>query len=160
MQKFSERINQLLKWVEIDATTGQVLGTFGGDAPEAFTPDSGHFTYQHDPNWTEDGTILLVSTFPREDNGRDETIAIEYEIVPGSNTLNEVWSYGRDKGLHAPYHGAARALPNGNRLVNFGAAGVIHEATEDGQTAWAVSSTPAVALGSSLMVDSLYDLTE
>ncbi len=164
---YNERSNSILFSVrnlalllEISLETGEVMRKLGGDTPEAYTPESSRFSYQHDPNWTDDGTILMVSTSPRLDNGRDETIAIEYQVEPSTGALREIWSYGRDMGLHAPYHGGARALSNGNRLVNFGAAGVIHEATPEGDTAWAVNSSPAVALGSALMVDSLYDLTK
>ncbi len=152
-------LRNLALLLELDVETSEVVRVHGGNHPEAYTEGSGHFTYQHDPNWTDEGTILMVSTAPKE-NGKDETVAIEYQIDPDSGGLHEIWSYGRGMGLHAPYHGAARALPNGNRLVNFGAAGVIHEATAAGETAWAIDSTPAVALGSSVMVDSLYDLVQ
>ncbi len=153
-------LRNLALLLEIDMVDGEVLRTLGGEAPEAFTPGSSRFAYQHDPNWTDDGSILMVSTSRSSETGRDETIAIEYEVIPETGGLHEIWSYGRGLGLHAPYHGGARVLPNGNRLVNFGAAGAIHEATPEGQTAWALTSVRDVALGSTLMVDSLYDLTD
>jgi hypothetical protein len=162
---YNERTNSLLLSIrnlalllEIDVDTGEVMRVLGGSSPEAYDPGSIPFSYQHDPNWTDEGTILMVSSAPRPDNGRTETIAREYMVLPDSNQLREVWSYGTDLGEHATYHGGARALDNGNRLINFGSAGTVHEATADGQTAWSVATTPKVAFGSTLMVDDLYDL--
>jgi hypothetical protein len=162
---YNERSNTLLLsirnlalLVEINVETGAVMRTLGGSSPEAYDPGSTPFSYQHDPNWTETGTILMVSSAPRPDNGRTETVAREYMVLPETHQLREIWSYGIDLGEHAQYHGGARLLTNGNRLVNFGSAGTVHEATADGQTAWALSSTPAAAFGSTLMVDDLYDL--
>lgn len=151
-------VRNLALLLEIDLDTGEVLRVLGGSSPEAYDTGSTPFSYQHDPNWTDEGTILMVSSAPRPDNGRTETVAREYMVLPESNQLREVWSYGIDLGEHAKYHGGARALDNGNRLINFGSAGTVHEATIDGQTAWSVSTTPAAAFGTTLMVDDLYDL--
>lgn len=153
-------LRNLALLLEVDMASGEVTRFMGGENPEAFTPGSTQFAYQHDPHWTEDGTILLVSTTRNPATGQDETLAIEYEAHPETGQLNEVWSYGRDLGLHASYHGGADALPNGNRLVNFGSAGIIHEVTAEGELAWSVSSVRQVGLGSTLLVESLYDLTE
>ncbi len=150
-------IRNLAMLLEIDAGTGVVKRALGGSSTLAFSEGSRRFSYQHDPNWTPDGTILMVSTSPKE-NGRQETVAVEYQVDAETDVLTEVWSYGADLDLHASYHGGARALSNGNRLVNFGSAGVVHEATPEGETAWAVTTNPAVAYGSTLMVDDLYGL--
>lgn len=145
--------------IEIDVANGAVMRTMGGGAPDAFTADSTPFRYQHDPNWTPAGTILMVSSDEPQDGGQIETVAREYQVVPGTTTLEEVWSYGEGMGVHATHHGGARMLDNGNRLVNFGAAGEVHEATPEGETAWSVASIPTVALGGAVLVDDLYDLT-
>ncbi len=151
-------VRNLALLLEIDMATARVTRSMGGSSATGYTPGTAPFSYQHDPNWTEAGTILMVSTAPREDNGRQETVAREFEVLAETGQLREVWSYGAGLGLHASYHGGARALSNGNRLVNFGSKGVIHEATASGETAWAIESNPPVALGNTLMVDELYDL--
>ncbi len=142
--------------LEIDVGEREVLRAMGGHHPNAFTEDSTRFAYQHDPNWTPDGTILMISS-EVQDNGRTETAAREYRIIEG-DTLEEIWNYGEGMGIHASHHGGARVLDNGNRLVNFGAAGVVHEATIDSETAWSLTSVPPVAFGDAFLVDDLYDL--
>jgi hypothetical protein len=142
--------------LDIDMGRKEVLRVLGADRPGAFTEGSTRFSYQHDPNWTPDGTILMISS-EEQDNGRTETAAREYRIVE-DDALEEIWSYGVGMGIHASHHGGARVLENGNRLVNFGAAGVVHEATPEGETAWAISSVPEVSLGGSFLVDDLYEL--
>ncbi len=144
--------------LELDMRSGNVIRVLGGEVPGAFTEGSAHFEYQHDPNWTPDGTILMVSSEHSDDGSRTETVAREYRIDEEASALDEIWSYGEGMGIHASHHGGARVLPNGNRLVNFGAAGVVHEVTVEGETVWSVASVPAISLGASVLVDDLYDL--
>ena len=49
--------------------------------------------------------------------------AVEYEIDDGAMTVRQTWEYGRERGsnLFTPVVGSAEYLPNGNRLICFGA---------------------------------------
>ena len=48
-------------------------------------------------------------------------------------------------------------LENGNRLINYGSAGVLQEVTEDGEVVWEVYSPLGYWFGNGEMLDSLYE---
>jgi len=123
--------------VEIDHATGTALRWFG-NAPGSwsFDPPESQFWWQHGAVYTEAGT-LLVST--KDQLPADETIVREYRLNETTQTLEEVWNFGEDRGIFGPYMGEAHRLPNGNTLHVYGAGGHLAEATPSGEVAWEVT---------------------
>lgn len=114
---------------EIDRTTGEVLRTFGS---EGIPTDalSTPMDFQHEAQWTPDGTLLLTSLGGR----RDEVLGVEYEVT--DEALHEVWSCGKGSGLESRAGGQAIRLANGNTLFNAGTSGTVQEITPEGEVVW------------------------
>ncbi len=125
---------------------------FGGEGGYGFAEGTREFNYQHDPNFTEGGTILMITT-----DEEDETTAVEYEIDDDQELLTEIWSHGDGEGLYVLVQGTARELSNGNRMVNFGSSGLVREVTPDGDVAWEMSALAGAAFGNTVPFDDLYD---
>lgn len=117
--------------VEVDRATGEPLRMFGQDG-YGFASGTEPFADQHDPTWTDDGTLLLFST----PEGAGYSQGVEYAVDDETGTLRQIWQHGERGGLKSQFLGQARRLSNGNTLVNFGSAGVIREVTPDGEIAW------------------------
>ncbi len=139
--------------LEVAGDGSQVLHEYGGDFGYAFDEGSRAFNYQHDPDWTADGTLLMIST----DVDTDETTAVEYEVDHDAQLLREVWSHGDGEGFSVLIQGTARDLPNGNRLVNLGSEGVIREVTYEGEVVWEMSALAGSAVGNTIPFPDMYD---
>jgi hypothetical protein len=155
--------------VEIDRASGELVGQYG-DAPGswAFSPDTWEFEYQHFANITSEGTLMVSSHMP---GNEDTTAAVEYQhafmefdVDRTNQTLIERWVYN-DGPEWAMYKGMAIRLPNGNVLANYGTGGVIREITPDKQTAFHVKfDAPAgddffnKMVGNNVLIDDLYAL--
>lgn len=122
---------------EIDVGTGEPIRQFGqmdeGD-PWSFDPPSAGFDYQHDPYWTEDGTILVSTHIPGV-NGKQ--MAAEYEVDDATKTLRRIWAYQSDD-IWATQVGEAIRLPNDNLIQGYGQDGAVREVTYDGDVVWEV----------------------
>ncbi len=134
--------------VEIDRATGDLVGQYGRRAgsfafapPRRAPPDQWGFAFQHFPNLTATGS-LLVSTHmpgcgPRQKPMDHLHAFVEFGIDREREMLVERWRY--TEGPEWPRaKGMAVRLPGGNTLVNYGTGGVIREVTPDGRTAWHV----------------------
>ncbi len=138
--------------VEIDRATGEVLHYWGeARGAGAIEPEEAAFDFQHFPNFTPDGTLLVSM------HGGDETQrAREYRLE--GDDLVEVWSYGEGVDEYAYYSGEAARLPNGNTLINYGTGGAAREVTPDGEVAWDVDWGERLLTGHMTLVADLYDL--
>lgn len=130
---------------EIDRSTGEVLLRL---TPDSVADGSTVYNFQHDPNWSDDGTLMLLS-YPE---GQPAT-AIEYS-VSSDGTMEEVWSYQRDKS-GTTLLGQARRLPNGNTFINFGGIGEIREVTPAGEVVWQMNASLGSWFGNSVLLDTL-----
>ncbi len=139
--------------LEIDASTARVLRTFGRTG-YGFAPDALMFAYQHDPHWTPDRTLILLHSDP----GARRSQAVEYEVDEEAGLLREVWRHGGgDQPIMAQYQGGVQVLANGNRLVNFGSAGVLREVTVEGDVVWELRGSAGAAFGAVEAMGSFYD---
>ena len=143
--------------VEIDRDSGDVLRVLGEIAPTHDTvPFSSLFDFQHYPNYTPDGT-LMVSMHIEGTN--DQQRAREYEVDDATGTLNEIWSYG--EGIddeYAYYSGEAYRLDNGNTLMNYGTGGAAREVTQDKSVVWDIAFPDRHLTGHLSLIDDLYAL--
>lgn len=104
------------------------------------------FDYQHDPNWLDNGNLLMFMT---DDAGSG---AIEYALVDGA--LQEVWRAGFTE--RAIALGEARRLSNGNTFINEGAGRDLIEVTPDGTVVWDMQGEHGAIFAQFRMVSDLY----
>lgn len=122
---------------EVDLATGTLVREFGQyPGGFAFDPESANFSLQHWPNWTADGTLIVSTHVPGQPGVQ---YAREFVVDDATQTLQQVWSYTPAAGHYADYAGQVTRLANGNALWSLGTAGVLHEATADGEVAWEAS---------------------
>jgi hypothetical protein len=161
--------------VEIDRQSGQMVGQYGNAPgscefapPLSVPPTAWQFGFQHFPNITTAGTLLLSSHMP----GFDETsnpeanqhAFLEFEIDRERRLMIEKWRY--TEGPEWPHaKGMAIRLANGNTLGNYGTGGAIREITPDKRTAFHVKfDTPQGddfynrMVGHNVLIDDLYAL--
>jgi hypothetical protein len=127
--------------VEVSRQSGELIGQWGdANGSWQFDPASTGFEFEHGANITPDGT-LLVST-------RETDIAyqltkplhyfIEFELDRDNKIATEIWRYGEGLTDWPAVKGEVFPVAGGNRLVNYGAAGIIREVTPDLEVAWEV----------------------
>ena len=146
------------KVLEIDLASGTILREFGeGEEAWPHSPEEAVFSYQHFPNWTPEGT-LLISTHSGIGDKRQR--AREYAVDASSQTLTEVWEYGEEVEEYAQSSGEAWRLPNGNTFINYGSGGAAREVTSDGAVAWDIAWEDKHLTGHMSLVADLYALNQ
>lgn len=135
--------------VHLDRASGDVLGQYGAAsgswafAPPLETPPDGWgFGFQHFPNITSEGTLVVSTHMPGyEDFEQTPTpnqhAFVEFEIDAATEQLVEVWRY-TEAPEWARSRGMVIKLDNGNYLANYGTGGVIREITPDKETVFHV----------------------
>ena len=128
--------------------------------PYSFSPANSMFAYQHFPNWTDTGT-LLVSTHKVGTSGVQ--YASEYTVDDDTQALTRIWTYESTDDW-ATQLGEALRLRNGNTIQGYGQDGAAREVTPDGQTAWHVSwekdDSGYRVIGHLSLIDDLYALNQ
>ncbi len=121
--------------LEVSRSTGEVLREFG---PGGWAVQDGlAFTFQHDPHWTEEGTLLMSSLV-----GHDSRVmAVEYQPDEEVEALSYVWSYGANEEYTSVAGGEAIRTANGNTLLNTGYHGLLVEVTPEREPVWELSSS-------------------
>jgi hypothetical protein len=155
--------------IQIDRKMGNIIATYGDMAGSyTFSPSTWQFGFQHFPNITPAGTLLVSSHMPgfrahEQAAGPNQHAFMEFTIDRTKKQLVEKWIYVGQEWPRAK--GMAIRLANGNTLANFGEGGVIRELTPDMKTAFQVKFD--VATGSdffnkmvcnNVFVDDLYAL--
>lgn len=153
---------------QINRQTGTVVATYGDAAGSySFSPSTWSFEWQHFPNITPDGTLLVsthLSAFPNGSAaGANQHAFVEFTIDRANQRLVEKWSY---TGAYWPLsRGMALRLANGNTLANYGTGGIIQEITPDKRIAFQVKFDVASGndfynkmVGHNVLIDDLYAL--
>ena len=129
---------------QINRQTGALVATYGDRVGSyTFSPTTWSFEFQHFPNITAAGTLIVSSHMPTPgDIDGTKPYAggsafMEFTIDRTNRRLVEKWIYN-DGPEWAMYKGMAIRLPNGNTLANYGTGGVIREITPDKRTAFHV----------------------
>jgi hypothetical protein len=92
------------------------------------------FEFQHDARWgrRELGELTMSMT-----STNDDSEAIVYAVDRDARTMHEIWADGSDDGiLYAFSLGQNIPLPNGNRIANYGSAGVVREVDPNEVVVW------------------------
>ncbi|HEU5076417.1 MAG TPA: hypothetical protein VFU02_19635 [Polyangiaceae bacterium] len=161
--------------VEIDRKSGDLVGQYGNargswrfGPPESSPPEAWKFEFQHFPNFTPSGSLLVSSHMPgctrTEVPVANQHAFVEFDVDRTRQRLTERWRY--TEGPEWPRaKGMAIRLENGNTLANYGTGGVIREITPGKQTAWHVKfDAPAgddffnKMVGHNELIDDLYAL--
>lgn len=131
---------------QIDRKTGAVIATYGSEQGSyAFSPTTAGLVWQHFPNITAQGTLLVSTHLPQYSKdgpaGPNQHVFVEFEIDRAQKRLVQKWIYGDKSGdgpEWAQSRGMAIRLANGNVLANYGTGGVIREITPDKKTVFLV----------------------
>jgi hypothetical protein len=161
--------------VEIDRASGTLVAQFGKgtgaytfDPPLKTPPTAWSFGFQHFPNLTAEGTLMVSSHMPGYEVTSkpvaNQHAFLEFVIDRTAQKLTEKWRY--TEGPEWPHaKGMAVRLPNGNTLANYGTGGTIREITPDKRTAFQVKfDTPTGSdfynkmVGNNELIDDLYAL--
>ncbi len=155
--------------VQINRQTGAIVATYGDRAGSyAFSPSTWSLEWQHFPNISATGTLMVSSHLPMFPEGSSagpmQHAFIEFDIDRTGMRLVERWSYSA--GTEWPLsRGMVIKLPNGNYLGNYGTGGAIREITPDKQTVFHVKFDVATGsdyankmVGHNVLVDDLYAL--
>jgi len=118
-----------------------------------FDPPNSRFTWQHGPNWTSDGT-LLVSTSMHPVYPWDNIGMREYIVDHDTQTLTEIWNM--EFNGRVSYGGDAHRLSNGNTLQNYGSSGLVQEIGPNGTVHWVATWADRHLLGMTTFLDDLY----
>jgi hypothetical protein len=135
--------------IQVSRSDGEVVGQYGAASgswsfapPQSSPPDQWGFGFQHFPNITADGTLLVSTHLPGFEGfqttpGEYQHAFVEFEIDRDNEQLVEVWRY-TDAPEWPRSRGMVVKLDNGNYLGNYGTNGVIREITPDGETVFHV----------------------
>jgi hypothetical protein len=141
----------------------------GDQGNYTFMPTSWSFEFQHFPNLSPQGTLLVSSHLPMFPEGSAggpmQHAFIEFEIDSTNRRLIERWSYSA--GTEWPIsRGGVIKVSNGNYLGNYGSGGAIREITPDKRTVFHVKFDTAnnpsdftnKMLGHTMLIADLYAL--
>ncbi len=144
--------------VEVDRATGDNLWWAGGiQGGYLFVPPASRFNFQHGVSYTDHGTLLLHSGEGM--GGGHGVSAREYEVDHDAETITEIWRHESDEGgMMGVLNGDVWRLAGGNTLHTLGSGGVVKEITPGGQEVWVLDFQSERLLGSSAMIEDLYDL--
>jgi hypothetical protein len=162
--------------VQVSRATGMVVGQYG-DAPGSYEfapplsmpPSEWGFGFQHFPNISPDGTLIVSSHMPGYTDFNttptpNQHAFLEFTIDREGERLIEKWRY--TEGTEWPRSkGMALRLANGNTLGNYGTGGVIREVTPDKETVFHVkfdheggNDAYNKMVGNTVLIDDLYAL--
>jgi len=163
--------------VEVSRRDGELVGEYGNsrrswafETPSSTPPRAWSFGFQHFPNLTDSGSLLVSSHMPGCER-TERPVAyqhafLEFEIDRQQHKLREKWRY-TDGPEWPRAKGMAIRLPNGNTLANYGTGGVIRELTPLKRTAWLVKFDVVGGddfynkmVGHNVLVDDLYAMNQ
>ena len=118
---------------ELDRTTGTVNWRLGGKRSDFRLGRGARFCRQHDARWVSDDEMTIFDNRVGSPRDRGESRAIKLAVDERRKRVRLLRGYKHPGRLAAPNKGGARAQPNGNVLVAWGAVPVITEFTRRGR---------------------------
>jgi hypothetical protein len=152
---------------EIHRQTGMLVATYGDHTGSyAYSPANYTFEFQHFPNLSPQGTLMLSSHKPGHNDTYTATAGNhefqEWTIDRTNRRLTLLWSYNAGPEW-AMWKGMAIKLANGNVLANYGSGGVIREITQDKATVFHVKFDAPITddnynnyVGNNFFINDLY----
>ncbi len=125
--------------VEVSRKSGELLGQWGSaEGSWKFEPETVGFNFEHGANITPEGTLLVSTHEVGYDNPfiKPPHYFIEFELDRDEQVAKEIWKYGEGLSDWPACKGEVFPVEGGNRLLNYGTAGVIREITPDLEVAW------------------------
>lgn len=102
--------------------SGQLIWQFGGSNPVGDFISGGSWQVNHGHHLLDDGTMLIFNN----GQGGGSSPVIGYQLNADSSKMaTEVFRYAPNN--NSPVLGDVQRLPNGNTLVTYSTAGIIHE---------------------------------
>jgi hypothetical protein len=131
--------------LEIDRSTGETLWTMGGSKSD-FTLDGSTDLFEGEHQFErEDQSMVVFVNGPMEADSQSR--AVEYAFQDDGSTVREVWSYWPKPAIRSPSLGDVHRFADGDTLVTFSVAGVIHEVDNAGNPVWKLTAQAGGALG-------------
>lgn len=127
--------------------TGELVWVLNGDASD-FTGTN--WTNQHGVHIMAPDHLLV---FNNGDMGQNSN-AIEFMLDLSSMVATEIWRY--DGGVSAYFGGDVQRLDNGNTLITYSSAGVIHEVNAAGELLQELSWSLGATVGYTIKRPTLY----
>ena len=126
--------------VEVLRDSGELIGQWGdADGSWRFAPESVGFEFEHGANITSEGTLLVSTHQPGVDDfTKPPHYFIEFELDRENQIATEIWRYGEGLTDWPACKGEVFPVSGGNRIINYGTAGIIREITPDAEVAWDV----------------------
>jgi hypothetical protein len=145
---------------KIERESGEIVWRLGGSYDETsigpgdftFSPPEAQFSDAHEPEFHDDGTLLLYDNGGYVMGGGGQNYhsrVIEYRLDEAARTATRTWEFPGDFAVddwykqdwYTPFWGDADRLPNGNVLVTAGvrsqsASTRIFEVTREGEVVW------------------------
>lgn len=115
----------LNSYAKIDADTGEAVWLLGDHG--TLTGDGASWNRQHGHQMVSDTNLLFFNN--NGDSG--SSVVVEVRLDLAAQTATRVWEY--DGGVSSMTFGDVQRLPNGNTLVTYSNAGIIHEVDAEGQ---------------------------
>ncbi len=120
--------------IEVERGSGDLVRMLGNENQGGWPArnPSEAFENPHSAHWTEDGTLLLLST----DWSTEVTSAREYSLDEDAEVLDGVWSY-ETTDVSAHIAGSVARVPGtGHTLVNYGTGLTLREVDPSGAITW------------------------
>ena len=110
------------------------------------------FSYPHGAHYSADGELMMMSTVSNRSR------LVGYTIDESDRVLRESWSYGEDLNQTVQVLGEVSPLPDGNRLVSWGALGIVEVVTPDSEVLWRAETSFGHLIGQVHYLESPYGL--
>jgi hypothetical protein len=121
----------------IDRKAGTVLSRFGGRKSDIAVPAGGEFTWQHDVRHHDDGTLSLFDNAVKTEAPGMYSRGMIFRIDDDTRTATLLHTYSNQH-LGAAM-GNVQYLPDGHRMVGWGAAPYATEFTRDGKSLYDIN---------------------
>lgn len=97
---------------------------------------TGPFIRQHDPDFTDDGKIIVFDNRTDDDNGSILGGSRIVEVNPNNHTFRITYEGDTKHPFYTTLAGKQQKLPNGNFLIAEYQGGRVFEVTKDGEIVW------------------------
>ena len=97
---------------------------------------TGPYIRQHDPDFTNDGTIIVFDNRTDENKGNILGGSRIVEIDPNTHTFSIAYEGDSENPFYTKLAGKQQILPNGNILITHYEAGRVFEVTKNGEIVW------------------------